>query len=233
MTKNLLRTLLVGVALLCLAPPAQAKGPLDDLPAVRNKLLLHEGRHVVAPSFAFTVNDPYVRNLLLGAAWRYYLNNWFGIGVDVAGGIGVGTDLADDIEDELSRADRPFGLSTSSLRLLANATAEFVPLDGKFMLFGKHLARIDVHLIAGVGMALVDGEGRIEDEVSLMPMFGIGTRLYPAEWIAIGVDVRDYVINRTLASDRDGAVPGREFGHNWAVGFSVNFFLPDEPDVRP
>ncbi|MGM0578276.1 MAG: outer membrane beta-barrel domain-containing protein [Myxococcota bacterium] len=230
---RLARAVLLGVALLAFVPAARAQSPIEGLPAVRNKVLLHDGRHVLAPTFGFTVNDAYARNFLMGASWRYYIQNWLGFGVDVMGGFGADTGLADDIESELSTPDEPFTLSTTSLQLLANAAVEVVPLDGKFMLFGKYLTRMDLHLQAGFGMAMVSGDGRIDDEVSLMPMFGLGTRLYPEPWIAVGVHVRDYIVNRALASRRDGSIPGRSFGHNWMVGFSVNFFLPDEPGVRP
>jgi outer membrane beta-barrel protein len=233
-------TQLLTVAVLvacCLVGPGlsavEAKTPFDDLPAVRNKLLLHEGRHVLAPTFAFTANDPYKANVLMGANWRYYIQSWFGIGVDVAGGFGVDTSLNSRISEEIATEAKAFSVSATSLRLLAHATLELVPIEGKFLLAGGHQVRMDLHILAGFGMVMVAGEGRIEDEITWLPVVGAGMRFFPNDWLAIGIDIRDYMINRVLAMRRDGSIPGGEFTHNLATTLSVGFFLPTEPTIEP
>lgn len=204
----------------------------DDLPAVRGKVLLHDERHAVSPVFGMTLGDPYVRNVMLGGSWRYYLQGWLGVGADVLGGVGLDTDLADQISSEIGLTTPGFELEATDLRLLANAALELVPLDGKLMVLGDKLLRLDLHAQVGFGMALVSGEGRIDDQVSIMPMFGAGIRVFPEPWIAIGLDLRDYVIKRTLAIRKDGSVPGEAFGHNVLVGVSVAFFLPGVAKVK-
>lgn len=226
-----------GAAALLLAvtlagPVLAAESPLESVPAVRNKVLMHDGRHALTPMFGMTVNDPYEQNLLFGLSWRWFLQSWLGIGADLMGGFSVETDLAQQIDRDLTSSGDA-SLSTTSLRLLLDATAEVIPIEGKFMLFNDLLVRLDVHLQLGIGMALVGGNGRMSDTISVMPMFGVGMRFFANEWIAAGFDVRDYLVDRVLASDRKGAIPASEFGHNWFVGFSVSFLLPAEPDVRP
>lgn len=222
--------LMIGVG----AGPASASKLLDDQPSVRNKVQILEGRHTIAPMFGLTLNDDYVTNLLGGLSYRYYLESWLGIGVNLAAGAGLDTSLTGQINSEITALNngQTFTLSTTSLRLAADATLELVPFEGKFMIFGA-LARMDVHIQVGFGIALVGGTDRIEDTVSLMPTFGFGLRFFPEEWIAVGIDVRDLLVNRTLSSRRDGSVPGATFGHNWLLGLSVGFFLPTEPEVRP
>lgn len=234
MTSHGLTSLAVAavVAVLSGAPAARAESPLDTMPAVRNKVLMHEDRHAVTPIFGFTINDPYQQNLLGGLSWRWFIQSWLAIGVDVLGGGSVETDLAGQINKDLSLAGDP-KLSTTSLRLLLDATAEVIPIEGKFMLFDDFLVRLDLHVQFGIGMALVAGDGRLSDSVSVMPMFGFGMRFFGNEWIGVGFDVRDYVIDRVLASDRKGAIPASEFGHNWFVGFNLTLMFPDEPEIRP
>lgn len=230
-------TYLVGViaalSLLGSAAPVRAENPLlEDAPAVMRVRPLLDGRHIIAPQVGLTIGDPYTQNFMAGVYWRYHLTPWFGIGADIWAGGGVDTSLTDDINRELSRPGRPFSLSTSSLQLLANATLELVPFSGKAILFSDALVRIDIHITAGIGVALVSGSERVEDTTSLAPTFGIGMRIFPNRWFSIGLDVKDYLVNRALAARRDGSVPGSSYDHNWLYGLSFGFSLPTDPDIE-
>jgi outer membrane beta-barrel protein len=220
------------VALVLVTPRnGLAENPLiEDAPPVMRARPLHDGRHWVAPQFGVTMGDPYVSNAMAGIGWRYYLTRWFGIGADLWAGVGITTSLNDDIERELSTEAATFTLSTSSLRLLANATFEFVPFTGKAMLFSDTLIRADVHIDLGIGAAIVAGSERIEDTVSIAPMFGVGGRVFPTRWLSVGLEVKDYLVNRALAARRDGSVAGSSFGHNWLVGLTVGFSFPMNPE---
>jgi len=220
-----LALVLVGLS----ATTALAENPaLEGSPPVMRSVRLLEGRHTIAPQFGLTLNDAYERNLLAGLGWRYFFSSWLGIGVDVWAGGGVQTSLTDDINRELSQGSQTFALGTSSLRLLANATLEIIPFTGKAVIFGDQFVRVDLHLALGVGVALTSGSGRVDDETSVAPMFGVGFRFFPNSWLAIGIDLKDYLVNRVLASRKDGSVPGASFDHNWLLGLSVGFFFPTE-----
>lgn len=224
---------LVVASALVLAAPARAENPLlDDAPPKMRVIPLHDGRHIVAPQFGLTFGDPYVQNLMAGILWRYHFNPWLGIGADVWAGGGVNTTLTDDINRELSTEARPFELSTTALRLLANLTVELVPFSGKAILFSDALVRFDVHVDLGVGVAMVSGSERIDDSVSLAPTFGVGVRIFPSQWLSIGLDLKDYMVERALASRRDSSVPAAEFGHNWLFGLSVGFSFPTNPGIQ-
>lgn len=225
---------LVATALAVVATSARAENPLlEDAPPVMRVRPLLEGRHIVAPQFGLTLGDPYVQNLMAGVYWRYYFTPWLGVGADVWAGGGVDTSLTDDINRELSDEDQVFVLSTSSLQLLANATVSIVPFSGKAVLFSDALLRMDVHIDLGVGVAMVSGSERIEDSTSIAPMFGVGLRVFPSRWLSIGFDLKDYLVNRALASRRDGSVPGASFDHNWLFGLSVGFSFPTNPEIEP
>lgn len=214
--------------------PAAAENPaLEGSPPVMRPVRLLDGRHVIAPQFGITLNDAYERNLLAGVSWRYFLDSWIGLGVDVWAGGGVETALTEDINRELSNGAQTFTLGTSSLRLLAGATVELVPFTGKAVIFGEQFVRVDLHVDLGVGVALTSGSGRVDDEVSVAPHFGVGMRFFPNGWLAVGVDLKDYLVNRVLASRRDGSVPGASFDHNWLLGLSVGIFFPTELETAP
>lgn len=224
---------LVAASAVAGAPSARAENPLlEDQPRIMRVRPLLEGRHMVAPQFGLTIGDPYVQNLMAGLYYRYHFNSWFGVGLDVWAGGGVTTSLTDDINRELSREARPFELSTSSLRLLANLTLELVPFSGKAILFSDALVRMDVHIDVGFGISLASGSDRIDDWLAPSPTFGVGLRIFPSRWLSIGFDIKDYMVERALASRRDGSVPGREYGHNWLFGLSVGFSFPTNPAIE-
>ncbi|MFO0750647.1 MAG: outer membrane beta-barrel domain-containing protein [Myxococcota bacterium] len=212
---------------------ARAENPLiDDQPPVLHVRPLLDGRHILAPQFGMTLDDPYQQNLMAGIYYRYHLTSWFGIGLDVWAGGGVDTSLTDDIDRELSRPGRPFQLSTSSLQLLGDVAVELVPFSGKALLFSDALIRVDVHFTLGFGIAMIAGDGRIDDSISIAPNFGAGLRLFPTSWLSIGLELRDYLVNRALASRRDGSVPGASFDHNWLFGLSIGFSFPTTPEIE-
>jgi len=211
--------------------PATAQSALDGQPAIRNKVQLYEGRHLLSPIIGTTLNDAYRHNLLGGLAWRYYPTNWLGVGVDVMGGFALETGLSKQISRELSTEDSEFVVEASSLTVLATACAEFVPFEGKFMLAGGHSARMSAHLSLGLGMALISGEGRLQEEISFMPMAGIGLRFFPSDWAGIGVELRNYIVERVLSMNADGSTPGARYDSNWFVGLSAIFVLPPRPKI--
>lgn len=224
----------LALAFSATAAPARAENPLlEDAPPVMRARPLLDGRHIVAPQFGVTLGDPYAQNLMAGLYWRYHFTSWLGIGADVWAGGSVKTSLTESIERELSRPTRSFELSTTSLQLLANATIELVPFSGKAMVFSDAMVRMDLHINAGIGVAMVSGSERIPDSTSLAPTFGVGMRIFPNRWLSIGIDLKDYIINRALSSRRDGSVPGSSYGHNWLFGLSVGFSFPTSPDLLP
>jgi outer membrane beta-barrel protein len=233
-------TFCVALLLLTLAPTAQA-GPLDGLPAVRNKVLLHEGRHFLTPIVGATLNDPYAQQAVLGVAWRYFSYDWLGVGVDVMGGGAFKTGLTDQINDQLSLVDKTHQVETTSLQVLLHGTIEFVPIQGKVILPGGAVARFALSAQAGFGVAFLAGDDTFEREfdsptggrTSLLPMFGGGIRLFPAPSFALGIDMRDYLVNRTLSTDQTGAIPESRYGHNMLLQITASFVFPQEPAVQP
>ena len=232
--------LLALVASIGLTTPALA-GPLDGLPAVRNKVLIHEGRQLLTPTVGVTINDPYVQQVLMGVSWRYFSHDWIGFGVDIMAGAALKTDLTERVNDQLAVVDKSHQVENTSLQALFHGTIELVPIQGKVMLFESQAVRFAVNAQVGLGAALIDGDGSFEKEfsqdagqrISLMPMFGGGVRVFPSPWIALGIDVRDYLVTRALSTDQTGAIPEAHLGHNILTQFSVSFVFPQVPGVKP
>ena len=227
---------LAAVAACVASPPARASA-LDGQPAIRNKVLLYEGRHMFAPVFGATLGDPYATNLLGGVSYRYFFTDWFAIAVDVLGGGGVETQLTREINREISaEKGHSFELGRSELSFLGHAGVEFVPYAGKFMQWGSVLSRVGLHIDLGfLGVAVVTGKNGLEPTAAAYsPMIGAGLRLFFADWAALGIDARSYLVPRVLAGNRDGSVSRQKFSadwFNWLLGLSACFFFPTEPEI--
>ena len=204
---------------------------MEEAPPIRADIPWRKGRHQIAPMVGFSFGDVYVRNLSAGLNYRYYFTNWFGAGVDFyAHYLNLDTSLTGQITDELTQPGQSGAPSTSGLGIMATAAITLVPIYGKFMLFGKVPLAYDVHIIAGAGYATTSGTGRIESGGGFTPMFGFGARIFFSSWIALEVEVRDYMLNMQLVAPSSVVNPAETFEHNWMVTTGVSFFFPPEPE---
>ena len=226
------------VALLCAAIllPTSSYAQHSDLstaPPIRGEVPLRAERHQITPVIGMSFDDPYLRDLSVGIKYRYYFTNWLGVGVDIAANFAhVETSLSEKIEAKTSQPGESGAPSTSGLGVLGAATVTLVPIYGKFMFLGKFPVAYDVHVFGGAGFATTDSQNpdRIKDTVVFSSMFGFGVRFFLSDWIAVEVDVQDYMMTRVLAAPYFVDNPTADFQHNWMVTTGVSFFFP--PDLE-
>ena len=222
-----MRRLLPIVCLLALSQPVLAqKADLSDAPPVRRPFNWFKDRHELTAVFGFTMNDPYVDNLSAGVTYRYFFTRWLGVGIDfLAHYAQLDTNLTERITSDLGA--RP---STSGLGFLIHAGLTFIPIHGKFMLFGKAEAAYDVHFVLGAGYATTKGQGKIEDGGDFSPMVGFGSRFFINALVAVEVEFRDYMLNMRRMGPPSVQNPKETFEQNFMVTFGVSFFFPPEFD---
>ena len=201
-----------------------------DAPPIRNALNWRAERHHVTPVLGFSVNDEYTRSLSAGLSYRYYFNNWVGVGIDfMASYVALDTGLTEQIEAKLTKPGQTGRPSLATPGFLVTAGATFVPIYGKMMWFGTLPVAYDIHFLLGAGLATISGEGRIEDSVTWTPMVGIGARLFFSDWIALEMTFRDYIIEYAKAAPAAVTAPKSEFEQHLMFTVGVSFFFP--PDL--
>jgi outer membrane beta-barrel protein len=211
------------------APTFAARTDLTNAPPIRSAMPLRADRHQVGTHFGFTVNDAYRQSLMAGLSYRYFFNNWLGVGIDFLGSyLSLESDLSDQIETQLSDVGRTRKPATSSLAMLGGLGVTLVPFTGKFMLVGQIPVTYDVHFIAGGGFASTKGHDGIDDTFTWAPMVGLGVRMFASNWIAVELGVRDYVFKMPLVAPADKTVPAVSFEQNFMVTIGVSFFFPPE-----
>jgi len=213
-------------------PRRSALDRLEEGDAIRRRMLLRGGRFEVAPTVGFTLNDAFKRNILFGANLNYHVTDNFALGVNAMGGFALDTGLAEDVLNK--REEKVEGFS--SVQLMASGEIVYTPLIGKFALFGRSIVNYDLHLLIGGGLASLTGDAQDLDSASPMAVAGIGFRAFVGDWMAINLQVRDYIfssaINSVAGADIDGsAIAESEISNNFAVTLGFGFFFPREPEL--
>ncbi len=83
----------------------QVTGPLAGAPAVRKMRVYRDNRFQIQPEFGATLVDEFTRTMFVGAQIGYHLTDWLGIHAFFDYGIGLNTNLTDQIVSRGPRTD--------------------------------------------------------------------------------------------------------------------------------
>lgn len=217
----------------------EGSNSLEEGPSVRRQLLLRSGRFELTPSFGMSLNDTFVRNLLVGVDFSYHFTNSVGFGGSFHYGIvGLPTDETANVADKGNINDNVKNqLQVSQLQFAADLGIVWTPIFGKMALWGL-IINYDVHLFAGgsllnfsAGCADTSSSvctGQTYDNIGGLTgggAFGGGTRIFINDWVAIAFDFRDYLASYSEYS-RAPTEDNSELRNFFTVNFGVSFFLP-------
>ena len=240
-TPILLLTLAVLLSGVSVSWSANIQGPkrsalqkLQEGDAVRNRLLLRDGRFELGPSLGFTLNDAYRRNVLLGVEVDYHLTDSFAIGGFMAYGLAFDSGLTERIN--AVRGEQVAQGGFSDLTFIGAVEASYVPLFGKVAFMGRYVVNYDFQVSAGVGAASLSGS---DDVAGFKPVgvLGAGMRVFLNRWSAVGIQVRDFIYSSAL-----NAVPNTETDtgvvradasvrNNFSLMVGYSLMIPQEPTV--
>ena len=234
-----MKRLTASLMLLLLASPAFAdRTDLTTAPPIRGGLPWTTARHEVTPVFGFTLADPYRRNLLAGIDYRYYFTSWLGVGIDfLATYVSLTTGLTDQIETLRTTEGQTGTPTTASIGILTGLGVTLVPVTGKFMLLGRIPAAYDVHFQLGAGLGTTkmhsgSSSGKIPEAREFATLVGAGARVFFSSWIALDVEVRDYMFSMVKAAPANVQQGGgAEFTQNFMATVGVSFYFP--PELEP
>lgn len=219
-------------------PKKSALEKLEEGEAIRNRVQYRGGRFMVAPTFGFTLNDSYQRNVLMGANLSYHFTESIGVGLSALASPfgGIDSDLAEQIGDERpERTDDGF----SHVSLLTSLDFLYTPVAGKLALFGRKVLNYDIHVVAGIGGAQIGGAKSISD-FAVAPVAGIGLRAFVLSWLDLNFEVRDHIYKSadsavTSNDTEDGAAETKSdpaWANHFAVLVGVGFHFPMDPEVK-
>jgi len=210
----------------------------EDIVVVPRKGFLKRHRVELAPFTAISINDTLIRHYAFGGDLTFYLTDVFSVGVQ-------GQYFLKERSERESLAGYQFNRVSTLNRFKYSTSLVFgyVPGYGKFGLFNKYIIHWDVTLNAGIGMIWTEIIPVNPDSsrypafgnLDIMPHFGISTRMFVTDWLALSIGLRDYIfldkfesLNRQAG---ESAATAKKNGQdsltqNVMVFVSAGFYLP-------
>jgi outer membrane beta-barrel protein len=233
--------------------PAEAVPQHDEIAeeiyAVQQIYALRLKRLELAPSVAFTLNDPYLKRYGLGFAANYWFTNVLAVGLNFIW-YDWGTNPLDRGTDIIPRIQNQFRLGVPindwQFGLWANFT--YVPFYGKFKV-RKKIFQWDSYLIGGVGLMrtqaipVFDPEFRSFDwQTNVAFNVGAGLRIFLTRYLTFFTEFRAYMwpdqFENVQVDPGDRADPstwlenGSTFVANTSIQLGFTLFLPIKFEYR-
>jgi outer membrane beta-barrel protein len=202
------------------APAPEAGSETHPIWAVQQVYALRAGRVDIQPSFGFSMNDPYVQHQAISLAGAYYITEVLAAGISFNWYRWL--DATTDLNYSVSRATHQT-VPINEYMLGAQLNFTYVPIYGKFAMFKEWILHWDVWVLGGGGfiftrpIPVIDPEYREFDyEMKFCFNVGIGGRLFLTRFLAIYLELRDYIYPEELESLQTfSSQEDRENKDNW------------------
>jgi outer membrane beta-barrel protein len=219
----------------------------EEIYAVQRMYVVRGGRFELAPSLAFTVNDPYVSHPALAIGLNYWVTNVLAVGANFLWYQGVESES--DLNFSVRRSTR-LAVPITEYQLGAHLNFTYVPIYGKFTMFNSAIFQWDSYLVGGVGMmrtrpvAVVDPAVRSYDfDWRVAFNAGIGIRVFVTRYFTVFGELRDYLyleklenLNVELGEDREDESTWIDqkatLTNNVTVHMGITLFFPFSFDYR-
>ena len=233
--------------------PAEYKPPTEEtaeeIYAVQQIYALRLKRFELAPSAAFTLNDPFLSHPAVGLAANYWFTNVLAVGINA-----IWYDFGNPLERQATLTERVrrsfrLGVPITEWQVGAWANFTYVPFYGKFSAFRKFIFQWDSYILGGVGfmrtrpIPVFDVQNRTFDyEFRVSFNVGIGLRVFVTRYLAIFTEFRNYMwLEQYEARTVDPVNPldpstweesDTDFFNNASVQVGVTIFFPFKFEYR-
>jgi outer membrane beta-barrel protein len=212
----------------------------EEIYAVQRMYVLRNGRFELIPSFAQTVNDPYVSHPALSIGLNYWVTNVLAVGANFLWYQGLESESK--LNFSVRRSTR-LAVPITEYQLGAHLNFTYVPIYGKFEMFNDSIFQWDSYLLGGVGLlrtrpvAVIDPAVRAFDfDWRVAFNVGVGIRVFITKWLSAFGELRNYMYLERLEnlqvslSDREGENtwidPNAQLTHNVTMHLGLTMFFP-------
>ena len=169
----------------------------EKIYAVQRMYVVRSGRFELAPSIAFTTNDPFVTHDALAVGLNYWVTNVLAVGASFLWYQGLESES--DLNFSVRRSTR-LAVPITEYQLGAHLNFTYVPIYGKFAMFNDSIFQWDSYLVGGVGMMRTRPVPTVDPAIRTFDFdwrvafnVGIGIRVFVTRYFAIFGELRDYM----------------------------------------
>jgi outer membrane beta-barrel protein len=232
---------LLLAAALALPAPARAQSEADafagKIPPVSGQLYRKKGRLEATLTGNLSLNDPFFSKYFGGLKVGYHLTEFLSVSLHGASGTAVKTGSAVLCPANAGcrdATDAQLWQVPGKIVWLAGAEVAWAPVYGKLNVLSEQVAHFDLSILAGADwIAHREVVGRVEAAdleasggepgTTAGPggHVGLGARLFLAEWLAVRIELKDYLYMVDVPNNGGKSLQNQLFTE---VGLS--FFLP-------
>jgi outer membrane beta-barrel protein len=242
--RALSRALALAAALVCIAVarPALAQSKSDafagKIPPVSGQLYQKAGRWEVTPSANLSLNDAFFNKYFFGLKVGYHFTEAWSLSVQGAAGAtskAGASQVCAASAGCTQAADWMLYQVPGKITGLAGLEVGWSPIYGKLNVLAERVAHFDLSILGGadaIRHAEVVDAARARDlaaagqapasVLSFGGHVGLGARLFLAEWVALRLEVKDYIYSVTVPSN----VGGGDIQNQIFTELGVSFFFP-------
>lgn len=240
------RRLALALALLALPALAAAQSKADafagKIPPVSGQLFRPGGRVELTLGGALSLNDAFFVKYFGNAKLTYHLGEFWSVGGYAAGGVvtesgsavvcSASTGCADASESDLWQVP-------GRIRMVLGLEGAWIPVYGKLNVLAEQVAHFDLFVLAGPDVIFHDEVLSAQDaaileaaggtpgsQTAIGGHFGLGARLFFAEWGALRLEVKDLVYAVDVPNNGGSDLQNQFFAE---IGFSVFFPTRNRP----
>jgi outer membrane beta-barrel protein len=207
------RRLSLALALLALPALAAAQSKSDafagKIPPVSGQLFRTAGRLELTLGGALSINDAFFTKYFGSAKLTYHLGEFWSIGAHAAGGAAVQTNSAVLCSSSTGcndAGDRQLWQVPGHINAIVGLEGAWTPVYGKLNVLAEGVGHFDLSILAGPDFIFYDEVLSRDDAAKLEASggtpgtastlgghFGLGARLFLAQWCALRFEAKDYV----------------------------------------
>ena len=216
--------------------------------AIQQVYALRKGRFDLQPSLGLSMNDPFVQHQSFNVGLSYYITEVLSIGVSFNWYRFL--EKTTNVNYSISRATHQT-VPINSYLWGGQLNMTYVPMYGKFAFLNNWILHWDVWFIGGGGfiftkpIPVIDQEYRtFEYEIKIAFNVGLGGRLYLTRFLAVFIELRDYIYpekleelttysNPELRADEDNWISDDvKLTNNVTLQAGISVFLPPTFDFK-
>jgi outer membrane beta-barrel protein len=241
------RRLLLALALLVLPSLAAAEGSKSDafagkIPPVSGQLFRPAGRLELTLGGDLSLNDAFFTKYFGNAKLTYHAGEFWSVGGYVAGGAvrQSGSAVVCSASAGCSPAtEAQLWQVPGRITMMAGLEGAWIPVYGKLNVLAEQVAHFDLFILVGPDVIFHDevlspqdaavleaAGGAPGSKMTFGGHFGVGARLFLAQWGAVRLEVKDLVYAVDVPNNRGTDVQNQIFAE---LGFSVFFPTRNRP----